>query len=80
MITKFDPAPIVCVTHSRRELNIICSFFKHTLIAYNYTTIKSSGGSVGDLTENCILVSEYFLLEEKVGLAHCKKTSLCCKG
>ena len=35
---------------------------------------KLSGGSVVELTDDCILVSKYFLLEEKrIGLAHVRR-------
>jgi len=76
MITKFDPAPIVCVTICRREFNRqlnIYSFFKHTLRTIQQYKIIW-GGSVVELTDDCILVSKYFLLEEKrIGLAHVRR-------
>ena len=80
MITKFDPAPIVCVTMYVEE-NLTDNSSSSTpssstlLSLITIQQYKLSGGSVVELTDDCILVSKYFLLEEKGfdGLAHVRR-------
>jgi len=79
MITKFDPAPIVCVTMYVEE-NLTDNSSSSTpssstlLSLITIQQYKLSGGSVVELTDDCILVSKYFLLEEKrIGLAHVRR-------